>query len=320
VIENNYWEYTKASLPTIYLKLSWLWYLPALFIDCMITFPLLRWTIRRSKNIPYDPVTDTGIVLLQIVTLAVWAVPNYYLVPTNDYNTTLLIPAICVLAAVFFCFYTFQLLIPRANGHHYAIWIKLIGPIGSVLLNMFKLQTKDMNLYHIFLMINYDAIFFSQGVVDMCYWKQMAKKRSELADTALAPVAIVSFLFVYALTSPMNYSNMGHLFFYPLYSDFSLQCLYTTGTWLWVFTIIWTMAYVANDKFNDTVFNYVCGSSMYAYLSHYFFILLISVMVVRPYKLGFMPALFLMFFGCQLMIFLTYVPLNFLWELAFPPK
>ena len=27
-----------------------------------------------------------------------------------------------------------------------------------------------------------------------------------------------------------------------------------------------------------------------------------------------------MFFGCQLAIFITYVPLNFLWELMFPPK
>ena len=160
-IESNYWTYMKASLPTIYLKLSWLWYLPALFIDCMLTYPLLRWSIRRSKQIPFDPVTDTGIVCLQIVTLFVWAIPNYYLVPTYDYNTTLLIPAIGTLGCVMFFFYTFQLLIPRANGHHYAIWIKLIGPIGSIAMNMFKVQTKDMNLYHIFLMINYDAIFFS---------------------------------------------------------------------------------------------------------------------------------------------------------------
>ena len=48
-IENNYWTYMKASLPTIYQKLSWLWYLPALFIDCMLTYPLLRWSIRRSR-------------------------------------------------------------------------------------------------------------------------------------------------------------------------------------------------------------------------------------------------------------------------------
>ena len=73
-----------------------------------------------------------------------------------------------------------------------------------------------------------------------------------MADSTLAPLSIVFFLFVYALTSPMVYSGMGHLFFYPLYSTYGLQCLYTTGTWLWVYTIIWIMAHIANDKFNDT--------------------------------------------------------------------
>jgi hypothetical protein len=319
-IQSNYWEYMKGTLPTIYLKLSWLWYLPALFIDFVICYPLLRWSVRRSKGIPFDGLVDTGIVLLQIATLALWATVNYYLVPTYNYNTLLLIPAICVLGAVFFCFYTLQLTINTRYGHHNAMLIKLIGPIGSVLLNLYKVQTKDMNLYHIFLMINYDAIFFSQGVVDQCYWRKMVQARKEWGNTVLAPVCVVFFLFMYSITSPMNYSNMGHLFFYPLYTDYWLQCLYTSGTWIWVYSIIWVMAWIANDKFNDTVFNYVTGSSMFAYLSHYFYILLISVLIVRPYKMQFVQACALMFFGCQLMIFLTYVPLNFLYELAFPPK
>lgn len=62
-IENDYWEFMKKTLPTIYLKLSWLWYLPALFIDIMLTYPLLRWTIRRSRKIPFDPATDIGIIV-----------------------------------------------------------------------------------------------------------------------------------------------------------------------------------------------------------------------------------------------------------------
>ena len=59
---------------------------------------------------------------------------------------------------------------------------------------------------------------------------------------------------------------------------------------------------------------------MYAYLSHYFFILVISVTLVRPYHIGFIPALFLMLFGTFLLIFLTYWPLNALYECLFPPK
>ena len=62
-IENNYFNFMKLTLPSIVSKLSWLWYLPAMFVDFMICYPLLRWTIRRSKRIPLDACTDIGIIL-----------------------------------------------------------------------------------------------------------------------------------------------------------------------------------------------------------------------------------------------------------------
>jgi hypothetical protein len=101
-------------------------------------------------------------------------------VTTDDYGEKYLLPSIGVLAIVMFCFYFAQLMITRPNGYHYAMWIKIIGPIGGIFLCLYKMQTKNMNLYHIFLMVNFDAIFFSQGVVDMCYWKQMSQKRAEI--------------------------------------------------------------------------------------------------------------------------------------------
>ena len=169
-------------------------------------------------------------------------------------------------------------------------------------------------------MINYDAVFFSQGVIDMCYWKDMLKKRNEWSDSALAPVSIVFFLLMYSITSPMVYGEMGHLFFYPLYGVYWLQCLYTSGTWLWLYFLIWLMAKVGNDKFNDTAYNLICGASLYAYVSHYFFILILSVMIIRPYKVNFIPAFFIMMFGTEFLIFATYIPLNFIYELIIPPK
>jgi hypothetical protein len=319
-IESNYWNYMQKTLPTIHLKLSWLWYLPALFIDCMLTYPLLRWSIRRSKGIPFDPLVDTGIVLHQIITLGIWCLPCYYLVTKDQYGEIYLVPSIICLGCIMFCFYTFQLAIGTKNGHHYAMYMKLVGPLGSAALNYFKVQTSNQNLYHIFLMINYDAVFFSQGVIDMCYWKNMLKKRGEMAETVWAPIAVVGFLLVYSITSPMVYANMGHLFFYPLYGVYSLQCIYTTGTWLWLYTIVWIMAKIANDKFNPTIYNILCGSSLYAYVSHYFWILILSVGIIRPYKIGFVGAFCIMFFGTEFIIFATYIPLNFIYELIVPPK
>ena len=58
-------------------------------------------------------------------------------------------------------------------------------------------------------MINYDAIFFSQGVVDMCYWRKMVKVRRECGETVLAPLMIGVGLFLYAICSPMNYGGLG---------------------------------------------------------------------------------------------------------------
>ena len=148
----------------------------------------------------------------------------------------------------------------------------------------------------------------------------MQKKRAEIGNTAMAPAAICGFIFLYSITCPMNYSQMGQLFFYPLYTDYWLQCFYVLGTWTWLTAIIWIMAHIGNEKFNDTIYNYVSGSALYAYVSHYFFILIISVMIVRPNKIGFIAAFFLMFLGTQFLILITYVPLNWLYELVVPPK
>jgi hypothetical protein len=169
-------------------------------------------------------------------------------------------------------------------------------------------------------MINYDAIFFSQGVIDACYWRKMLRKRSEVGETVWAPIFVGIVILLYAVCAPMNYSNFGHLFFYPLYSDYLSQCLYTTGTWVYMYGIVWIMAYIGNEEFEPTIYKYVTGAALYAYLSHYFFILVISVTLVRPYHIGFIPALFLMLFGTFLLIFLTYWPLNALYECLFPPK
>jgi len=142
-IETNYWDFMKKTLPTIHIKLSWLWYLPALFIDCVLTYPLLRWTVRRSKGIPYDPLVDTGIIVHQMVTLAIWGAICYLLVTKDNFGELLLVPSIYVLAGIMFCFYTFQLLISTRNGSKYSMWIKLIGPCGSMALNLFKTQSKE---------------------------------------------------------------------------------------------------------------------------------------------------------------------------------
>lgn len=105
-IENDYWEFQKQSLPNIFAKLSWLWYLPALFIDCILTYPLLAWSIRRAKKIPFEARDDGNIVFLQVAILVVWCYPAIYMDTGNNYGVRYLLPSIATLAAVMFFFYT----------------------------------------------------------------------------------------------------------------------------------------------------------------------------------------------------------------------
>jgi len=80
------------------------------------------------------------------------------------------------------------------------------------------------------------------------------------------------------------------------------------------------MAHISNDTFNPTFYKYATGAALYSYLSHYTFIIFLSVIVVRPYKLTFPQAFCVMFFGTFVLIFATYWPLNALYELLIPPK
>lgn len=63
-IETDFWVYVQKILPDIFSKLSWLWYLPALFIDCILTYPLLAWTVRRARKVPWHSRDDGNLILL----------------------------------------------------------------------------------------------------------------------------------------------------------------------------------------------------------------------------------------------------------------
>jgi len=78
------------------------------------------------------------------------------------------------------------------------------------------------------------------------------------------------------------------------------------------------MAEFGNYQFNKMIYKFVSGCSLYAYLSHYFFIVVLVVAFVRPNKMGFIPAFFLVFFGTFLLIIASYIPIALLLELCFP--
>lgn len=64
----------------------------------------------------------------------------------------------------------------------------------------------------------------------------------------------------------------------------------------------------------------MAGSSLYAYISHYFFIIIIAVMIVRPYKITFIPALVLEIILTNLCILITYIIFDTIYTLLMPAK
>lgn len=136
--ENDYFAFQSKTLPDIPTKLSWLWYLPALFIDIVLTYPLVAWTIRRSRKIPFNQRDDGNIILLQLALFVVWLFPAFYLDTKKDFGTRYLLPSTLTLMCIMFVFYTFQLLIHTENGDKYALIMKVIGPCGSMALNYWK--------------------------------------------------------------------------------------------------------------------------------------------------------------------------------------
>jgi len=89
---------------------------------------------------------------------------------------------------------------------------------------------------------------------------------------------------------------------------------------MWIFAVTWVMQAFANKKFNESAYNLLAGSSLYAYVSHYFFIIMIAVLIIRPYKITFIPALFLNIILTNAVILLSYIILNWIYELFKPPK
>ena len=134
--------------------------------------------------------------------MVAWCYPAFYLDTSHNYGQRFLLPSILTLSIILMLFYVFQLSIHTENGDKYAMWMRFLGPCGSIALNLWKDQAPNQPLHHVLMMVNYDAVFFSQGMVDQLYWKQMLRTRKKLAKSILAPLVLPLFIFIYALSCP----------------------------------------------------------------------------------------------------------------------
>ena len=166
------------------------------------------------------------------------------------------------------------------KNYKWALAAKLIGPVCCLLMNIFKVGSYESNLEGMLLGLHYQAIFLAQGALDTYYFPECIRTRSVLANTIVAPLSVGGFYILMSMTSPMNHSDTGFLFYYPIYFGYLYQSFYVVGTWQWVYVLVWIMKEIANQKFKG--YDLIVGSSMWAYMSHYFFIVIAANYIVRP--------------------------------------
>jgi len=79
------------------------------------------------------------------------------------------------------------------------------------------------------------------------------------------------------------------------------------------------MHYVANKKFSEGGYVILTGCALYAYVSHYFYIIVVAVAIIRPFKLEFIPALAVELVLVNGFILITYALFVSIYTVAFPP-
>jgi hypothetical protein len=187
------------TLPSVIVKLSWLWFLLGLFLNCMVLYPLLAWTQRRKAKMPFGN-DDIALIIGQTLSFGSISYLGYVLAGPI-YGPTQFLPS-CIIVATYFAVQYSVLFLNISDKN--ALHLKWIGPIAAVLLNIYRLNDTGNSLYNFVSMLNYDYLFMAQGVVDQIYLQDQLKHRGTLSETLMVPFALLMFYITYAFATPSN--------------------------------------------------------------------------------------------------------------------
>ena len=134
-LEWNFFIYWWKILPTVWEKLSWLWFLLALYINSLINYPLICWSSRRHQNIPIDWKVDAWYLGGITFAMIIWSLINS--IGPNGTGPTELIPMCVILLCYFLTIMFIQIPLSTRNPDYYII-IKLIGPVFCFMLNAYR--------------------------------------------------------------------------------------------------------------------------------------------------------------------------------------
>lgn len=100
--------------------------------------------------------------------------------------------------------------------------------------------------------------------------------------------------------------DTGFIFYYPLYSEILEKCIYTTGTWMWIYVFYWVGETIMNQRFNPKVYAAVCEPAMWTYISHYTWVMIGVVFVIKPLDLPILAAVPFAWLMAEIMVYASY--------------
>jgi len=154
----------------------------------------------------------------------------------------------------------------------------------------------------------------------MAYFKQQLKERDQIMSTWKTPFLAILCVSIMAATSPSVNANEGDIFYYPLYEVKWLMNSYTIGSFFFVYYLSMLFHSICNTKFDPKVYKFVNGQSMWGYLSHYFWLIIICLVFVRPFKLSLGWAITILIVGTQSCIIGSYLLIESISKICRPNK
>jgi hypothetical protein len=105
----------------------------------------------------------------------------------------------------------------------------------------------------------------------------------------------------------------GYMFYFPLYNNLLLRSLYLAGSFYWVFLLDFIGEFLCNsdEAAKSILYKVVVDPSMWAYLSHYLWVVIICVYIVKPSEMGLFSSLLVLLLLTHLFILASYVILTF---------
>lgn len=140
-IEWNIFKYlTQIFLDNFVMKIGHLWFLPVLLLVCLVNYPLLAYSRRRMKKLPVGR-QDVMIILGQFIAIMCLTL-LFYVLTLNEPDDFwyYLVPANLTLFFGMLAYMGVQVYLQRLadDDHGKALFVMLIGPVISLLINIFK--------------------------------------------------------------------------------------------------------------------------------------------------------------------------------------